>query len=74
MRRLANLPALDAEEILQGICRWVEIESPSHDAAAVNRVMDVAEAELRTIGAAIERTPGRDGCGDILTARTPSSF
>ncbi len=41
------------------------------DAAAVNRLMDLAEAELARAGAAIERVPGRDRFGDHLVARTP---
>ena len=67
----SNLPRLDAEEILAGIRGWVEMESPSHDAAAVNRLVDRVESELRTIGARVERTPGRDGFGDVLEARSP---
>ncbi len=66
-----NRPVIQAEEILAGIKRWVEIESPSHDAAAVNRMGDEVERDLRRLGARIARVPGRDGYGDILTARTP---
>jgi glutamate carboxypeptidase len=60
---------LTTEGLLDDVRRWVEIESPTQDAAAVNRVADHAEAELRRIGAAIERIPGRDGFGDILIGR-----
>lgn len=67
----SNLPSLDAEEILRGILGWVEIESPSFDAAAVNRMADHVEHGARQLGARIERTPGRDGYGDILKVRTP---
>jgi len=67
----SNAPRLDAEEILAGIRRWVEIETPSHDGAAVNRLVDTVEGELRTIGARVERTPGRDGFGDVLQAKAP---
>ncbi len=63
--------AFDAEEILDAILDWVRVESPTYDADAVNRMMDVAEAEMRALGAAIEREPGRDGYGDTLTARFP---
>ena len=42
-----NLPRLDGEEILAGIMEWVRIESPSHDAAAVNRMADHVEAAAR---------------------------
>ena len=66
-----NLPALDADEILAGVLSWVEIESPSHDGKAVNVMVDQVENEARTMGLEIERTPGRDGFGDILRCRTP---
>jgi glutamate carboxypeptidase len=68
---LSNIPVLDPEEILAGIRRWVEMESPSHDAAAVNRLVDMVEGDLRRIGARIARTPGRDGFGDVLDAHSP---
>ncbi|MFZ9486857.1 MAG: M20 family metallopeptidase [Alphaproteobacteria bacterium] len=67
----SNIPVLDAEEILAGIRRWVEIESPSHDAAAVNRLVDTVEGDLRRIGAKVTRTPGRDGFGDVLEGHSP---
>ncbi len=67
----SNAPRLDADEILGGIRRWVEIETPSHDAAAVNRLVSTVEGELRTIGARTTRTPGRDGFGDVLEAHSP---
>ncbi|MEQ8229407.1 MAG: M20 family metallopeptidase [Rhodospirillales bacterium] len=67
----SNEPILDADEILAGLLRWVEIESPSHDGEAVNRVVEQVEKEQAALGAKIERTPGRDGFGDILIARTP---
>ena len=67
----SNLPTFDGEEILAGIRHWVEIETPSHDGAAVNRLVDVVESDLARIGARTERTPGRDGYGDILEAHAP---
>jgi glutamate carboxypeptidase len=66
-----NIPTFDGEEILAGIRRWVEIETPSHDGAAVNRLVDVVESDLARIGARTIRTPGRDGYGDILEAQVP---
>ena len=67
----ANRPVIDTEEIVQGIQSWVRIESPTHDGDAVNRMADKVEADMRTLGARIERHPGRDGYGDILKCRTP---
>ena len=66
-----NDPVIDAEEILEGVLRWVEIESPSHEADAVNQMVDHVEEGLAVLGLHVERTPGRDGFGDILSARTP---
>lgn len=66
-----NRPMIDAEEILEGIREWVEIETPSHDGAAVNRLVTRVADQMRAIGAKIERTPGRDGYGDILKAEMP---
>jgi glutamate carboxypeptidase len=60
---------LSTEALLAEVRAWVEIESPTQDAAAVNRVADFAEGRLRALGAGIERTPGRDGFGDILLGR-----
>ena len=62
-----------SETLLEELARWVALETPTTDAAAVNRLVDVAEAELGRAGAALTRIPGRDGFGDTLTARTPGS-
>ena len=70
MSRKKNVPELDAEEILDGILEWVDIESPSNDAAAVNRMADRVEGDQRGIGMRTERIPGRDGYGDVLIARS----
>ena len=66
-----NVPVIDGDEILEGVLRWVDIESPSHDGEAVNHMVDHVEEGLAVLGLHVDRTPGRDGFGDILTARTP---
>ena len=66
-----NQPTIDGEEILDGVLRWVDVESPSHDPDAVNQMADHVEEGLAVIGMEVERIPGRDGYGDILKARTP---
>lgn len=58
-----------SEQILAGLKTWVETETPTDDAAAVNRLVDRAEAGLRAAGAAVTRIPGRDGYADNLRAR-----
>lgn len=67
---LSNAIPIDSDEILKGIVEWIEIESPSTDGAAVNRMVDRAEADMRGLGARIERVPGTDGKGDILIAQS----
>ncbi|MDP1839298.1 MAG: M20/M25/M40 family metallo-hydrolase, partial [Reyranella sp.] len=66
-----NEPKIDADEVLGGIVEWVSIESPSHDAKSVNRVVDHVEGQFRDLGLKLERTPGVDGFGDILECKTP---
>ncbi|MDF1585338.1 M20/M25/M40 family metallo-hydrolase [Marinimicrococcus flavescens] len=58
----------DAEEILDGLLRWVRIESPTIAPDAVNRMMDVAAADLAGLGARIERIAGQPGYGDVVKA------
>lgn len=70
-RQTSNEPVFDAEDILRGIRAWVEIETPTTDAAAVNRLVDLVAAEARAMAMRVERRPGRDGYGDVLTARSP---
>jgi glutamate carboxypeptidase len=65
-----NLP-FDADEMLEGLRPWIECESPTYDAAAVNRMMDVAARDLALMGARLERIPGRMGFGDCVRARFP---
>ena len=66
-----NEPKIDADEVLTGIVEWVSIESPSHDAKSVNKVVDHVEGQFRDLGLKLERIPGRDGFGDILECKTP---
>ncbi len=67
---LSSLP-FDADAMLEGLRPWVECESPTFDAAAVNRMMDLATRALVLAGARIERIPGRMGFGDCVRASFP---
>ncbi|HWK47185.1 MAG TPA: M20 family metallopeptidase [Stellaceae bacterium] len=67
----SNQAVLDAEELLEGIRRWVTMESPSHDGAAVTALMAEVERDWQGAGALTERVPGRDGFGDHLVVRSP---
>src|SRR5260370_38142725 len=62
-----------SEDLLAELSAWVRMETPTTDAAAVNRLMDVAEAELTTAGAGVTGIPGPAGHGDNLSARTPKT-
>jgi len=68
---MQNEPRLDTQEILDGIRRWVEIETPSDEPVHVNTLMDLVEIQYGALGARIERVPGRDGRGDHLVVRSP---
>jgi len=61
----------DADRMLSELRPWVECESPTHDAAAVNRMMDLASRDLALMGAHITHIPGRFGYGDCVRATLP---
>ena len=60
----------DATAILDGIRRWVEIETPTEAPAQVNRLADVVVLGYRDLPVTIERIAGHDGCGDHLVTRS----
>ncbi|WP_149539617.1 M20/M25/M40 family metallo-hydrolase [Siccirubricoccus phaeus] len=62
-----DLP-FDAAAMIPGLKRWVACESPTFDAAAVGRMMDIAARDLALLGARIEVIPGRLGYGPCLRA------
>ncbi|MBM3524691.1 MAG: M20 family metallopeptidase [Alphaproteobacteria bacterium] len=59
------------ESLLSELRTWVEMETPTTDAAAVNRLMDKAQADLAAV-TPVERIRGSQGYGDMLIARTPN--
>ena len=61
----------DPTQMLAALRPWVECESPTFDAPAVNRMMDLATRDLALMGARIDRIPGRMGFGDCLRATLP---
>jgi glutamate carboxypeptidase len=60
----------DSTRILEGIRRWVEIETPTEAPDQVNRLATLVAGGYRELPATIERIAGRDGCGDHLIARS----
>lgn len=61
----------DADDMVERLRPWIECESPTYDAAAVNRMMDLAAYDLTVAGAVVERIPGRMGFGGSVRARFP---
>ncbi|MEK9910276.1 MAG: M20/M25/M40 family metallo-hydrolase [Candidatus Puniceispirillum sp.] len=61
----------NAEAMLEGLKPWVLCESPSYDAAAVNRMQDIAAHDLAVMGATIERISPHPLAGDCIRARFP---
>ena len=55
--------------LVEGISRWVSVESPTSDPAGVNRMMDLVAGEAAEAAIATERVPGRDGMGDSIVLR-----
>jgi glutamate carboxypeptidase len=65
-----SVNAFDAAAILDGIRRWVEIETPTEAPAQVSRLAAMVAEGYRDLPASIERVAGRDGCGDHILARS----
>lgn len=65
-----DLP-FDTDDMVERLRPWIECESPTYDAAAVNRMMDLAAYDLTVAGAVVERIPGRMGFGGTVRARFP---
>jgi glutamate carboxypeptidase len=60
----------DAKTILDGIRRWVEMETPTESPDHVNRLATVVVDGYRDLPVTVERIAGRDGCGDHLAVRS----
>jgi glutamate carboxypeptidase len=60
----------DSSTILDGIRRWVEIETPTEAPEQVNRLVTHVADGYRDLAATLERIPGQDGRGDHLITRS----
>lgn len=67
---MTDINPFDSRTILDGIRRWVEIETPTEAPAQVNKLADLVASGYRDLPATIERIAGRSGCGDHLVARS----
>jgi glutamate carboxypeptidase len=64
---------IDVGSMIAGIQRWVEAESPTRDKAAVNRMVDLVQADVAALPVVVERVAGRDGFADNLIVRNPAA-
>jgi glutamate carboxypeptidase len=60
----------DAATILDGIRRWVEIETPTEAPEQVNKLATLVADGYRDLPVTVARIRGRDGCGDHLVVRS----
>jgi glutamate carboxypeptidase len=56
----------DGEDMARHLVGWVREESPTRDAAAVNRMLRAVERFFADASCSVTRIPGRDGLGDVL--------
>lgn len=54
---------------LDTLFTWIRTESPTHDVAGVNLMMDLVVDQMKDAPVAIERIPGEQGLGDALILR-----
>ena len=67
---LTSSNPFDAKTILDGIRRWVEIETPTEAPEQVNKLATMVADGYRDLPATIERIAGHSGCGDHILARS----
>jgi glutamate carboxypeptidase len=67
---LTTANPFDPKTILDGIRRWVEIETPTEVPEQVNKLATMVADGYRDLPATIERVAGHNGCGDHLVARS----
>jgi glutamate carboxypeptidase len=67
---LTSANRFDAKTILDGIRRWVEIETPTQAPEQVNKLATMVADGYRDLPATIERVAGHSGCGDHILARS----
>src|SRR5436309_3144262 len=62
--------AFDSKEILDGIRRWVEIETPTEAPEQINQLVTMVADGYRGLPATVERIAGTAGRGDHLVVRS----
>jgi glutamate carboxypeptidase len=56
-------------QTLDTLSTWIRTESPTHDVAGVNLMMDLVVAQMQDAPVAVERLRGEEGLGDALILR-----
>src|SRR3979411_2436911 len=67
---LTTVHTFDPKTILDGIRRWVEIETPTEAPDQVNKLATMVAEGYRDLPVTIERIAGSSGCGDHLVTRS----
>jgi glutamate carboxypeptidase len=67
---MASSNWFDSQTILDGIRRWVEVETPTEAPEQVNKLISMVAEQYRDLPVTLERVAGVDGCGDHLVARS----
>jgi glutamate carboxypeptidase len=68
LKELLEIAGAELQEMVADLKTMVEIESPSDDPPAINRLADYISARLAALGATVARVPVTGG-GDLVTAR-----
>jgi len=67
---LTTANPFDSKIILEGIRRWVEIETPTEAPDQINKLATLVADGYRDLPATVERIAGHSGCGDHVLARS----
>ena len=70
---MINASTFSADALLAELLDWVRIESPTYDAATVNRMEDFIAPRIGALGFAVERLPGREGSATSCAAAAPAA-
>ncbi|MEA2876699.1 MAG: glutamate carboxypeptidase [Hyphomicrobiales bacterium] len=73
MNIMQQAHSIDVAAMIGGIQRWVEIESPTQSAAAVNRMIDQVQSDVAGLPVKVERVRGTSGFGDNLIVRNDAA-
>jgi glutamate carboxypeptidase len=65
-----SISPFDSTAILDGIRRWVEVETPTEAPEQVNKLATMVADGYRDLPVIIERVAGVSGCGDHLVVRS----